>query len=169
MTPGFRVLGIDASLRSPGLAVVEARGTRLAAVAMQTLKFPPRARHSECLRGISEAIRELIAKTAPGAAAIEGGFFQRNAKTADILGQVRGAAIAACACAGVPVFEYAPRRAKQALVGHGGAEKEQVARMVMQLLALDVMPQEDAADALAVAICHLNTRTGHAVLDAEPI
>ncbi|MCE9616630.1 MAG: crossover junction endodeoxyribonuclease RuvC [Lentisphaerae bacterium] len=169
MTTGFRVLGIDASLRSTGLGVVEAQGSRLVAVVQQTLKLPTRARHSDCLRQVYEGISALIRQTSPSAAAIEGGFFQRNVKTADILGQVRGAAIAACACAGVPVYEYAPRRAKQALVGFGGAEKEQVRRMVMQLLGLAEEPQEDAGDALALAICHLNTRTGHAILDTEPI
>ncbi|MDA0576762.1 MAG: crossover junction endodeoxyribonuclease RuvC [Verrucomicrobia bacterium] len=169
MTPGVRVLGIDASLRSTGLGVVEARGSRMIGIAQKNLRMPAGVRRSDCLRGIFEGIRALIAETEPKAAALESGFFHRNAKTADILGQVRGVAVAACACAGVPVFEYAPRRAKQALVGFGGAEKDQVMRMVVQLLGLDSEPQEDVADALAVAICHLHTRTGHAALDSEPI
>jgi crossover junction endodeoxyribonuclease RuvC len=169
MTAGVRVLGIDASLRSTGLAVVEARGTALSLVSVSTLRQPAAAPRSACLAAIQKGILELIASAAPGEAAIEGGFFHRNARTADILGQVRGAAIAACAGAGVPVFEYPPRRVKQAVAGSGGAEKLQVRRMVMQLLGLRDEPQEDAGDALAIAICRLHGRSRHAALSNAPI
>jgi crossover junction endodeoxyribonuclease RuvC len=169
MTAGVRVLGIDASLRSTGLAVVEARGTGLSLVAVSTLRQPAKALRSTCLAAIPRGVLDLITAAGPSEAAIEGGFFYRNARTADILGQVRGAVIAACAGAGLPVFEYPPRRVKQAVAGSGAAEKLQVRRMVMQLLGLDEEPQEDAGDALAIAICHLHSRSRHAALSSAPI
>jgi crossover junction endodeoxyribonuclease RuvC len=101
--------------------------------------------------------------------AIEGAFFHKNAKTAMILGQARGVAIAACAARGLPIYEYAPRRVKQAVVGAGGASKDQVRQMVMAMLGLREEPQEDASDALAIAVCHLHNRTGHRALAPEPI
>jgi len=163
-SPTFRVLGIDTSLRSTGVAVVEARGSRLASVEHGALKVPAKAPLSECLGRLDSGIRDVIERTRPDAAAIEGIFFCRNVKTAVRLGEARGAVIAACTVCGVPLYEYAPRRVKQAVVGYGGAGKEQVRRMVMSMLALDTEPQEDAGDALALAICHLNSRTGHAAL-----
>ncbi len=170
MTGGaLRVLGIDASLRGTGLGVVEAQGSRMRAVATATVRIPTRERRSECLRRIGEEVRGMIDQTAPAAAALESGFFHRNAKTADILGQVRGVVVAACADRGVPVFEYAPRRAKQAVVGYGAAEKTQVHKMLVKMLALEQEPQEDVGDALAIAVCHLHTRSGLAALAPEPV
>lgn len=155
------MLGIDTSLRSTGVAVVEARGNALVAVECGALKVPAGWPISECLRRIAEGIGAVIERTSPQAVALEGAFFSKNAQTAMILGEARGAAIATCAARGLPVYEYAPRRVKQALVGFGGAEKDQVRRMVMKLLNLREEPQEDAGDALAIAICHLNSRSVH--------
>jgi crossover junction endodeoxyribonuclease RuvC len=155
-----RVLGIDTSLRSTGFGVVEADGNRLRAIENGHLAMAARLRHSECLAGIGSGLDAIIARTQPDAIAIEGAFFFKNARTAMILGEARGAAICVCARHALPIFEYAPRRVKQAVVGFGGAGKEQVRKMVMTLLALRDEPQEDAGDALAVAICHLHTRTG---------
>jgi crossover junction endodeoxyribonuclease RuvC len=86
-----------------------------------------------------------------------------------LLGQARGAAIAVCARHGLAVFEYEPRRVKQAVVGHGGAEKAQVRHMVMRLLGLQEEPQEDAGDALALAICHWHSRSRHPALGPKEI
>ncbi len=158
--PGARVLGIDTSLRSTGVGVVEAQGSTLKAVDFGFLKTSPKWRHSECLKTIADGIGEMIAKTHPTAVAIEGAFFFKNAKTAMVLGEARGVAIATCAAAGLPVYEYAPRRVKQAVVGVGGADKKQVARMMMTLLGLSAVPQADAADALALAICHIHSDRG---------
>lgn len=165
----MRVLGIDTSLRSTGVAVVEARGSRLVAVRYDTLRVPQKQPHSTCLRCIAEGIRDIIAETQPQAAAIEGAFFFRNARTAMVLGEARGTAIAACAMGGLPVFEYAPRRVKQAIVGHGGAGKEQLRLTAMQLLNMSEEPQEDASDALCIAICHHHSRSGHEALMPKPI
>jgi crossover junction endodeoxyribonuclease RuvC len=160
-TETTRVLGIDTSLRSTGVAVVEACGSRLVAVEYGALKVPAGRPISECLRRIAEGIGDIIERTAPRAVALEGAFFSKNAQTAMILGEARGVAIATCAARGLPVYEYAPRRVKQALVGFGAAEKAQVRRMVMKLLNLAQEPQEDAGDALALAVCHLNSRSVH--------
>ena len=160
----IRVLGIDTSLRSTGVGVVEAAGTRMKAVEYGTLAAPARCPVSECLKRLADRLTETIARTQPQVAGVEGVFYCRNAKTALILGEARGVAIATCAAKGVPVYEYAPRRIKQAVVGFGAASKEQVRKMVMTLLALDQEPQEDAGDALAIAICLLHNRSLHTAL-----
>ncbi len=165
----MRVLGIDTSLRSTGIAVVEIQGTRLKLIASATLKVKARALRTECLRCISEGVGQMLAETHADEVSIEGAFFFKNAKTALILGEARGAAMAACAQGTVPIFEYAPRRVKQAVTGHGNADKLQVRQMVMQMLAIREEPQEDAGDAMALAICHLQSRSGHAALGPEPI
>jgi crossover junction endodeoxyribonuclease RuvC len=165
----WRVLGIDTSLRSTGVGVVEACGSRLTAVEFAVLKAPAPARLSACLTRLNAGLVEIIARSQPAAAAIEGAFFSRNAQTAMILGHARGVAIAVCAAHGLPVYEYAPRRVKQAVVGFGAATKEQIQRMVTKLLNLPAEPPEDASDALAIAICHLHNRTGYAALMPEEI
>lgn len=165
----IRVLGIDTSLRSTGVGVVEAVGNRMSAVEFAVLKMPARAPHSACLRGLFERLGELIERAQPSAVAIEGAFFFKNAATAMVLGEARGTAIAACALKSVPVYEYAPRRVKQAVVGFGAADKSQVQKMVASLLGLREPPPEDASDAMALAICHLHSRTGIAALQLQPL
>jgi len=165
----MRALGIDTSLRSTGVGVVESSGTTLTTVEYVTLRMPARRSVSECLKGIHTGLVDAMARTKPDAAAIEGAFFARNARTAMMLGQARGTAIAACALHGLPVYEYAPRRLKQAVTGNGNAAKEQVRSMVMSLLGLNEEPQEDAGDALALAICHLHSRSPHAALAPKAI
>jgi crossover junction endodeoxyribonuclease RuvC len=100
----------------------------------------------------------MVARTRPDCAAVEGVFHCRNARTALVLGQARGVVMLTCAAAGLPVYEYAPRRVKQAVVGTGTAPKEQLSRMIAALLGLPEPPQEDAADALALAVCHVHSR-----------
>lgn len=142
------------SLRSSGIAVIESAGSVLKMVEYRVLKNPPGRSVSECLLHIFRGVLDMQERFRPDAAAIEGIFFCKNFKTAVMLGQARGAAIAACATSGVPIYEYSPRRVKQAVVGYGSASKEQVKRMVILLLRLREEPQSDAADALAIAICH---------------
>ena len=163
----MKVLGIDASLRGTGLAVIELEGSRLAARHWEVVKMPPKAPHSECLRTIRARMDAVLAEHRPAAAAVEGGFFFKNAKVAMVLGEVRGVAIASCAAAGVPVFEYSTRRAKQNVTGWGAAPKEQVAKMVKAVLGLAEIPPADATDAFALALCHAQTRRD--VLPGEPI
>lgn len=149
-----RILGIDTSLRSTGVGIVEVKGSALRAVAYGRIRNRPTDSQSSCLENIFDSITELIEAHAPDCAAIEGAFFAKNARTAMVLGQARGAAITACARKGLEITEHSPRKVKQSLVGTGAAQKDQVAGMVMRLLNLSEQPQKDAADALAIAICH---------------
>lgn len=152
----IRILGIDTSLRSTGVGIVEACGSNLRAVAYGRIVNKPKIPHSQCLENIFDSITNLIEEHKPTCAAIEGAFFAKNPNTAMILGQARGVAIAACAKRGVGITEHSPRKVKSALVGSGAAQKDQVAKMVVRLLNLADQPQEDAADALAIAICHFH-------------
>ena len=164
-----RVLGVDTSLRSTGVGVVEADGSRLTVIHYGTLRNPAGRPLSGCLLAIEDGIAELIASYHPDTVAVEGVFYAKFARATLLLGHARGAVIAQCARRGVPVFEYEPRRVKQAVAGQGGATKEQVQHMVMSILHLSGMPPEDAADALAIAICHIHNRTRIAALGAESI
>ena len=165
----IRVLGIDTALRSTGVAVVESSGSRLKALQHKTIRIPAGRPRSECLRRLHVEITETLLTHRPHAAAIEGVFFFKNVKTATTLGEARGAVIAACAEQNVPVYEYPPRRVKQAIMGTGAAEKQQVARMVMVLLGMTEEPPEDEGDALAIAICHVHGQSAHAYLAPTPI
>lgn len=163
----MKVLGIDASLRGTGLAVIEQNGSRTASLHWEVVKLKAKAPHSECLGTIRSRMDAVLAEHRPDAASIEGGFFFKNAKVAMVLGEVRGVIIACCAAAGVPVFEYSPRKAKQNITGWGAAPKDQVARMVMSVLGLEDTPPPDATDALALALCHVQTHRG--VFKDEPL
>ena len=156
-----RVLAVDPSLRGTGYAVLErlkgagARGeTVVRAVTWGAIRNPPALLQSGCLVAIHSRIRELMDEFAPDAAAFESVIYVQSYKTAIVLGCARGASILAVAAGGIPIYEYAPRRVKQAVVGRGGAEKEQVAFMVRALLGLSETPPSDAADALAVGLTH---------------
>ena len=164
-----RIIGVDTSLRSTGVGVVEVAGSRLTAIHYGTLPNPASRPLSACLLAIEDGVAELIATHHPDAAAVEGVFFAKYVRATLLLGHARGAVIAQCARLGLPVFEYEPRRVKQAVVGQGGAAKGQVQRMVQSILNLPEPPPEDAADALAIAICHIQNRTRIAALGAQPL
>lgn len=165
----IRVLGVDASLRSTGVGVLDAAGSRMTAVHYGTIKNPPGRPLSACLVRLQDEIAKLIEEHHPEVVAIEGVFYAKNVKTMLILSHARGAIIAQCARAGLPVYEYEPRRVKMAVAGYGGAQKEQIQKMVKTLLGLREEPQNDAADALALAITHLHNRTTLLARSAEPI
>lgn len=150
----IRILGIDTSLRSSGVGIIEARGSEMRAIAYGRIHNKPKVPHSACLENIYTTISDLIETHKPDCAAIEGAFFAKNPKTAMVLGQARGAAIAACAVMQLEISEHTPRKVKSSVAGTGTASKEQIGRMVVRLLGLKEQPQEDAADALAIAICH---------------
>lgn len=156
-------------MRTTGVAVVEKNGNVWRAVEFGLIKNPQSAPHSVCLLRLFEGVRDLIAKTKPDAVAIEGIFYSKNIKVAVILGEARGAVIAACASAGLPVFEHSPRSVKQALVGFGSADKGQVSKMAIAMLGLREAPPEDAADALGIAICHLQQHGPVEALRAKPL
>ncbi|MGI5869437.1 MAG: crossover junction endodeoxyribonuclease RuvC [Kiritimatiellia bacterium] len=160
----LRVLGIDASLRSTGLGIVESEAGALRMVDCRPVRNRPGAPLSQCLLNLAETLRNYIAEFQPGEAAMEGIFFCKNARTALLLGHARGVLLSVCAEAGIPVHEYPPTRIKQAVTGTGSATKAQIQHMMKRIFALPELPQEDAGDALAIAVTHLHTRNGVAVL-----
>ena len=153
------VLGIDTSLRSTGYGVLEARGSRLVMRDCGNVRNPPDLPLTGCLRAIRAKVSELIATFAPDVMAIESVIYGKNAGTMLVLGEARGAVLTAAADAELPVYEYEPRRMKKAICGNGLAEKGQIQRMVKTLLSLPELPQNDAADALGLAICHIHSQT----------
>ncbi len=154
----MRVLAIDASLRCSGVAVIEGNGSKLRALHFGTIPNASSIRASSCLVAIHERIAELIHAHEPDCCALESVIFVQSYKTAIILGAARGAAILAAAERGLPIFEYSPKRIKQATVGRGTADKGQVAFMVRALLGLTETPGPDAADALAIGLTHLRSQ-----------
>jgi crossover junction endodeoxyribonuclease RuvC len=154
----MRVLGLDPSLRSTGYGVLEQTGDRTSVIAYGTIKPRSAGELPVKLLGIKSTIDELIARHEPEEAAVENPFYARNIKTALILGQVRGAVLVAVAGRGLPLFEYSPLEIKKAVTGYGQAEKGQVNTMIRALLGIEEAVEEDAADALSCALCHLNTR-----------
>jgi crossover junction endodeoxyribonuclease RuvC len=155
-----RILGVDTSLRSSGVGIIQGPVKSPTFVTCGTIKTPAAKPHTECLRRLDAGINELIEEHKPDSIAIEGIFYCKNVRTAITLGEVRGVVLTAAGRAGIPIFEYAPRDVKMALSGFGAASKDQVARMITTLLKLKQIPQEDAADALAIALCHLHRTSG---------
>ena len=151
------ILGIDTSLRSTGFGVLKVEGARLLAVDYGNIRNSPRLPLTSCLKAIHSKVEELIAAHSPDVMAIESVIYGKNAGTMLVLGEARGAVLAAAADAGLPVYEYEPRRMKKAVCGNGLAEKEQIQRMVKVLLNLPELPQNDAADALGLAVCHAHS------------
>jgi crossover junction endodeoxyribonuclease RuvC len=153
----MRVLAIDPSLRGTGFAILEKAGSKLRAIEYGTIKYKLALLPSGCLVAIHERVTDLIARHTPECAAFEAVIFVQSYKTAITLGTARGAALVAVAGRGLPIYEYAPRRVKQSVVGRGGADKSQVGFMVRALLGLTETPSADAADALAIGITHFQT------------
>jgi crossover junction endodeoxyribonuclease RuvC len=154
------ILGLDPSLRSTGYGVITASGNQMRALEYGCIQNPSSLLPSRCLVKISDTLRDLILRHQPTIMAVEGLVYVQNTRIALTLGQVRGAAVSVAAAHGLEIYEYAPRKIKQAATGLGGAGKGQVARMVKTLLGLPELPEEDAADALAVAICHAQSTSG---------
>jgi len=153
-----RVLGVDPGSETTGYGVVESEGRRLRLVEYAGIRAPARFTFAERLLIITEKLEEVIARLRPRVCAVEETFYAVNVKTALKLGHVRGVILVAAARAGLEVAEYSPLEIKSALVGYGRAEKHQVQEMVRLLLGLKEAPSPlDASDALAAAICHINT------------
>jgi len=151
------ILGIDTSLRSTGYGVLATEGSRLKCLDCGNVPNGPKVPLTGCLKAIHAKVVGLIAVYRPDCLAIESVIYGKNAGTMLVLGEARGAVLTAAADAEVPVYEYEPRRMKKAICGNGLAEKEQIQRMVKTLLNLPELPQNDAADALGLAICHAHT------------
>jgi crossover junction endodeoxyribonuclease RuvC len=157
-TVAFRVLGIDPGSHVTGYGIVEEAGRGLCCIKYGEIKPARGASLSSCLQTICGGIQEVILGTGPAALAIENIFYGKNIRSLIKQGHVRGVAILAGAESGVPVYEYSPLEIKKAVVGYGRAEKGQVQMMVRAILKLSELPPPDAADALAVAICHIHFR-----------
>ncbi len=147
------ILGIDPGSRVTGYGVIDFTGNRARYVASGCIRLPD-ADLPERLRIIFDGVCQLIQQFSPNQFAIEEVFMAKNAASALKLGQARGAAIVAATHHSLPVFEYSARKVKQAVVGKGSADKTQIQQMIRHLLKLEGDPQADAADALAIALCH---------------
>jgi len=155
----MRVLGLDPSLRSTGFGVLDGEKGEYNLVSRGTIRPGRGLALEKRINAIREGVERLIGEHRPLEAAVENPFYSRNIRTALTLGQVRGAVMAAVASRGVPLFEYSALEIKKAVTGYGQADKLQVAAMVRTLLRLgEEALEEDAADALAAAICHINIR-----------
>jgi crossover junction endodeoxyribonuclease RuvC len=151
-------LGIDPGTAIVGYAVVKAQGNQMQLLVCDVITTPASMLLAQRLQCIYEGLSQIIATYAPNESAMEELFFAKNARTAMTVGQARGVAMLALANGGLSVAEYTPKQVKQAVTGYGGADKNQVGEMVRILLNLKIVPKpDDAADAAAVAICHLNT------------
>ncbi|MFC1605410.1 crossover junction endodeoxyribonuclease RuvC [Pseudomonadota bacterium] len=153
----MRILGIDPGSRFTGFGIIDVQGDKATLVRHGVIRTGA-GEFTERLGVIFAELRELIQEHAPAEVAVETVFVSHNAASALKLGQARGAAVCAAISMGLPVAEYSPRSVKQAIVGRGGADKVQVQHMVSVLLQLQETPAEDAADALAVALCHQHTQ-----------
>ncbi|MBS0629601.1 MAG: crossover junction endodeoxyribonuclease RuvC [Verrucomicrobia bacterium] len=152
------ILGIDPGTRITGYGIINHHPHRTVVLDFGCIRPPASASSSKKYLIIFEGIKALVDQFKPEAVAVEGQFVHKNALSAMKLGMARGMAILVAEMAGIPIFEYAPTKAKKAVVGHGAASKEQVQRMIQTLLNLSEPPTpEDAADALALALCHAHS------------
>ena len=162
----MRILGVDPGSITTGYGVVDSERGRLILVEQGSISTVRGAVLPERLRRIHEGIAAIIARTSPAAVAVESPFAGRNVNSLVQLAQARGVILLAAEEASLQVFEYSPRSVKSAVVGYGGAEKEQVAKMVRMLLpgCATLKMAADASDALAIAICHAHTAGSQARL-----
>jgi crossover junction endodeoxyribonuclease RuvC len=148
------ILGIDPSLRGTGYGIIRPSKPVPQTLAHGTISCPESWACSRCLLHIQQTLRTVLKRHRPEICVVEGLFYAQNLKTALVMGEARGAALAAVAEAGLEIYEIAPRKVKQAIVGYGAAQKVAVAKMVQRLLNLQSPPDTDAADALALALTY---------------
>src|SRR3954464_16053870 len=148
------ILGVDPSLRGTGFGVIRLARPTPQLLAQGTVKCSATWERSRCLVRIAEELRAVIKQHKPTICIIEALFYAQNLQTALLMGEARGASLLAASEAGLEIFELAPRKVKQAIVGYGAAQKSAVAKMVQRMLRLSEPPAPDAADALALALTH---------------
>ena len=165
----MRLLGLDPGLRATGWGVIELDGNRLSHVADGVIRVGEDGGLADRLARLHRALAVLLAAHVPDEAAVEETFVNRNPQSTLRLGQARGVVLLAPALAGVPVFEYPANLVKKSLVGAGHAAKQQIGMMVRTLLPGAALATADAADALAVAVCHAHHRTSHARWGADAV
>lgn len=163
------ILGVDPSLRGTGYGIIRLGKPRPQLLAQGTIHCPAGWERSRCLVKIAEVLRDVIKQTRPTVCIIEGLFFAQNLQTALLMGEARGASLVAVAEAGLEIYEMAPRKVKQAIVGYGAAQKLAVAKMVQRLLNLSDPPAPDAADALALALAHAQESGRYSLTPAKKI
>ena len=162
MVCGLEPLTGTGSVRAgTGYGVIRFEKSSPVALAHGTISCPKDWERSRCLAKISQALRDILREHRPTVCVVEGLFFAQNLKTAIIMGEARGAAMAAIAEAGLDIYEIATRKVKQAIVGYGAAQKIAVAKMVQRMLNLAELPAPDAADALALALAHAQENSRH--------
>jgi crossover junction endodeoxyribonuclease RuvC len=159
----MRILGIDPGSRRTGWGVVQLEGTRLVHIGSGTIAVSEKLPLAKRLRSIHGALEQVIAEHQPGAVAVEEIFFAKYANAALKLGHARGVALLVAAQADLDLHEYPPAIVKRTVVGRGAADKVQMGRLVTALLGLRAPPEEDEADALAVAITHIQASRSAAV------
>ena len=159
----LRILGIDPGSRATGYGVIKKNGNRLYYVTCGVIRLGDKYAFNDRLKVIFDGLCEVIETHKPVIAAVEDVFVAANPRTALKLGHARGVAVLAALHNGLKVYDYTPRMVKQAVVGYGNADKQQVQQMVRVLLQLSAAPSSDAADALAVSMCHAN----QTIIDGE--
>jgi crossover junction endodeoxyribonuclease RuvC len=157
------ILGVDPSLRGTGFGVIRTEKPNFMVLVQGTISCPKDWARSRCLAKISQTLRDVLQEYQPAVCVVEGLFFAQNLKTAIIMGEARGAAMAAIAEAGLDIYEIATRKVKQAIVGYGAAQKIAVAKMVQRMLNLAELPAPDAADALALALVYAQENSRHSL------
>ena len=159
MPSSLRVLGVDPSVAgATGYGIIEIEGTRASLLRFGAFKLPARATFASRLREIHESITRLVEEFAPDAVAVESVFAALNMRTALMLAEMRGVVLLAAAQAQIPAHSYSPREVKASIAGYGAASKQQMQQMVSSALGLTEYPEPtDAADALAVALCHAHS------------
>jgi len=167
----MRVLAVDPAIRNTGYAIVEGEVSKPIALDYGTITIPKKIPQSQALAAVKTNLLNLIKKWEPDEIAVEGIIFVQSYKTAITMGAARATALIAAADSGIQIYEFAPKKIKQALTGNGNASKEQVALMARIVYKLKETPASDAADALAIAFANLTAtdRTKSALIERKPI
>ncbi len=163
------ILGLDPSLRGTGYGVIRLAKPHPETLAHGVISCPMSWAHSRCLVRIVQGLREVLRHQQPSVCVVEGLFYAQNLQTAIVMGEARGAALATVAEAGLEIYELAPRKVKQAIVGYGAAQKFAVAKMVQRMLRLPNAPAPDAADALALALAHAQEQGRYSLQAAKRV
>ena len=169
LNPHSVVLGLDPSLRGTGFGIIRIVKPFPQTLTHGTISCPAGWERSRCLVRITQTLRDVLKRHQPEVCIVEGLFYAQNLQTALIMGEARGAALAAVAEAGLEIYEMAPRKVKQAIVGYGAAQKLAVAKMVQRLLRLPEPPEPDAADALALALAHCQERSRYSLTPSKRV
>ena len=166
----MKILGIDPGYAIVGIGLIEYKGNKFRVLEYNAITTPAGMPTVERLKKIYTEITSYLIKYDPDAIAIEELFFNSNQKTAINVAQARGVLLVACANANIPIYEYTPLQVKQAVTGYGRAEKKQIQQMVKTLLNLNAIPKpDDAADALAIAICHAHSNKMNKLLNINSV